>query len=84
MEMNHFSFKLKYWRFSDAVGALDQLGCCDEVYVEKASIKESFRNDKTTGLREKYFLLSVTVRSRLDSLEDRGLMKHVKATAIRD
>lgn len=37
-EMTHHNFKLEFWRFADAVSALDQLAACHEVYVEKVSI----------------------------------------------
>ena len=80
--MEQYSYKFKYWRFTDVVFALDQLGCCDDLYVEKVSIKECFKKDED-GLRMKYFLLTFTVRSRFDP-EGTGLMKHVKSRMMRD
>lgn len=80
-EMQQYSFKFKYWRFSDAVAALDQLAFCDELYVEKATITERFR--KVDGFREKYFLLSFTMRSSFNP-DGTGLMKSVKRGILRD
>lgn len=80
-EMRQYSFKFKYRRFSDAVFALAPLSYCDEVYVEDVSIKESLRI--SCGMREKYYLLTFTMRTRLD-LENTRLMKLVKDRAMKD
>lgn len=82
-EMTHHNFKLEFWRFADAVSALDQLAACHEVYVEKVSIKEIFKKDTITQLKMKRFQCTVDLRTRLD-LENTGLMKSVRSFAMKD